>query len=656
MDAQNSPSSAKSRRRILSCHTCRRLKSRCEYDTRINSCQRCHKLRLRCSLHSDEPPREVIASGRSDDGQTDNKDRITNLESSLASVKESVDKIWLHLQQDAGRLSQPLDGASLKDPNQIVDRGAKRHREQHLENPGSSFPLQADNEVEKSAPIMVVRKFRPSKRRLYNYPGRDIISQGIINASVAEKLVSEFILRLGHIIQVKSVSDLTQAASIRQTSPLLYAVCCLQALRFYRNSDLVNPNDHRRLYEEVRQMLGQVVLASPIPVEELYALLIMCTFEAAPKPVFEYIESWHLSGICAQQAISSIDFAKIVANLSSGKHEARDKTCLSLWNNICLVNLRFAVGTGKPVTIPSDRLEQCPAIMDHPQATIDDEIVLAEILLNCALCNTDMPLSLDRQNCCPELTVWEKRWEHLLKLEKAINLRLSHEFAYVVLAMRAVEKFRSSGMNESTHQADESTGYETLQIIQDENTPDVAPTSRSFEACAHKHALSMARIFLEMPGALVQELTKFHHICIAYCSIILSECTDKSGNSRVEVFETLRDVRDHYRCFSDEIPAVMTVALENMRRSLEGDALSEGGGQMQGFHPVPSHTRGGPNDASNDQTTGVSESMQDYNWNIPGESIAVEQDINTDLFGGELDLSCLTVDKFFESWMDTGGA
>lgn len=37
--------SSRPRRRILSCNSCRRLKSRCEYDPRLNSCRRCHKLR-----------------------------------------------------------------------------------------------------------------------------------------------------------------------------------------------------------------------------------------------------------------------------------------------------------------------------------------------------------------------------------------------------------------------------------------------------------------------------------------------------------------------------------------------------------------------------------------------------------------------------------
>ncbi len=89
--------------------------------------------------------------------------------------------------------------------------------------------------------------------------------------------------RLGHILQIKQDEDMTTETPVRQSSPLLYAVCCLNGLRFCDQPNLINTSHHRQLYEAVRDMLGQVVLASPLPVPELYALLIMSTFEAAPR-------------------------------------------------------------------------------------------------------------------------------------------------------------------------------------------------------------------------------------------------------------------------------------------------------------------------------------------------------------------------------------
>ncbi|KIX01628.1 uncharacterized protein Z518_09354 [Rhinocladiella mackenziei CBS 650.93] len=498
---------------------------------------------------------------------------------------------------------------------------------------------------------MVVRKFRSSTRRLYKDPGRDIISQQILSEDVAEKLVSEFINRLGHVIQIQSVADLTSAPTIRQASPLLYAVCCLHGLRLCKDPDLLNTNDHRQLYEEVREMLGQVVLASPIPLEELYALLIMSVFEAAPRPVFEYIESWLLSGICFQQAISTIDFAQIMANLTLGKHESKDRRCLSLWNNICLVNLRFAVGTGKPATVPSELIDQCPAILNHPEATPDDGIILAEILLLSSLCNKQMPPSLDRDGHCHVLTAWEERWKHLLSSPKAISLRFCREFAYLVLAMRSVETYRSNTANQPTVPANPSSSYDTPPLAggaPDHDQIDLHLLSDCFQAHAHKHALSLARVFLEIPTTLVQELPKFHHICTAYCTLVLSEYADKTEIPRRDVFQTLSDVFDHYCRFSDEIPAVMNVAMEKMRLSLGRDLASKRQEQNQ---PCRQSTASTPMEISNDRRTHATSA------NLSVDPIELGRDFNMDEFDHDMDLSSFpTVEDFFGNWMmDVGG-
>ncbi|EXJ87151.1 hypothetical protein A1O3_04110 [Capronia epimyces CBS 606.96] len=490
---------------------------------------------------------------------------------------------------------------------------------------------------------MIVRKFRPSTRRLYKDPGRDIINQRILSEDVAEKLVTEFITRLGHVIQIRSIADFTSAATIRQGSPLLYAVCCLHGLRFCKDPDLVNTAVHRQLYEEVREMLGQVVLASPVPLEELYALLIMSIFEAAPRPVFEYIESWLLSGICAQQAISTIDFVQIMTNLRLGKHENRDRRSMSLWNNICLVNLRFAVGTGKPTTIPSELLDQCPAILNHPEATLDDGLVLAEVLLFSTLCNKQVPPSLDRDGSCHDLTMWEKRWKHLLSSQRAICLRFCRDFAYLVMAMRSVDKCRSNTVDQSTVQPNQWRSNDIVPPVGGDLAKehfDISLLSDSFQASAHKHALLMARTFLDMPTALVQELPKFHHICISYCTLVLSEFIDKAGVPPKQVLETLSDVVAHYCQFSEEIPAVMSVAMEKLRLGLGRDVTSKRQRRYQPIHQDPSHAEINTSDSHK------------IDVNPPVNTVELNRDFNMDEFDHEMDLSSFpTVEDFFENWM-----
>ncbi|EXJ83324.1 hypothetical protein A1O1_06945 [Capronia coronata CBS 617.96] len=573
-------------------------------------------------------------------------------------MKQSVDKIWQFLQRSRNQSLDASDGQSETSFDQSAGSCFPRSREQLESLDYPPLPTTQDGII-KSAPIMIVRKFRSSTRRLYKDPGRDIINQHILSEDVAIKLVAEFIKRLGHVIQIRSVADLTSAPNIRQASPLLYAVCCLHGLRFCKDPDLVNTSVHRQLYEEVRDMLGQVVLASPIPFEELYAVLIMSIFEAAPRPVFEYIESWLLSGICAQQAISTIDFAEIMTNLRRGRHKSTDKRSLSLWNNICLVNLRFAVGTGKPTTIPSELLDQCPAILNHPEATLDDGIVLAEILLFSALCNKHFPPSLDRDGNCPELTAWEKRWKHLLLSEKTVSLRFCREFAYLVLAMRSVDKYRTEALDQSIIRPDQTSASGTVPPSGGHISDNRARLNflyDSSQAYAHDHALLLAKTFLEMPTALVQELPKFHHICIAYCTLVLSEFIDKAHFPREPIFETLNDVVAHYHQFSEEIPAVMNVAIEKVKLSLNRDFAFERKRQSQIDDQDPSHDES-TSKRLHIQPINASADAHRLDANPSANSVEVGRDFVMEEFDPETDLfSFPTVEDFFGNWMlDFGG-
>lgn len=81
---------------------------------------------------------------------------------------------------------------------------------------------------------------------------------------------------------------------------------------------------------------------------------------------------------------------------------------------------RFAVGTGKPTTIPANYIDQCPAILNHPEASVEDDLVLAEILLYRTLHNKLANFSLGddhgEEDHCTELRTWENKWKRLLGL------------------------------------------------------------------------------------------------------------------------------------------------------------------------------------------------------------------------------------------------
>lgn len=117
--------------------------------------------------------------------------RIANVEGSIASIKESVDKIWMFLQHNRDGTSSPADATSTR--NVDHSRGDTSGQSQAQQYESSEFPPlhPAQGDINKSAPIMIVRKFRSSARRLYEDPENDLVSKGILSEAVAERLVSE---------------------------------------------------------------------------------------------------------------------------------------------------------------------------------------------------------------------------------------------------------------------------------------------------------------------------------------------------------------------------------------------------------------------------------------------------------------------------------
>lgn len=50
----------------------------------------------------------------------------------------------------------------------------------------------------------------------------------------------------------------------------------------------------------------------------------------------DYIDSWLLTGYCAQQAMLSISFSTIVDNVRRGQPTDEDRRAIRLWASVCL--------------------------------------------------------------------------------------------------------------------------------------------------------------------------------------------------------------------------------------------------------------------------------------------------------------------------------
>ncbi len=144
----------------------------------------------------------------------------------------------------------------------------------------------------------------------------------------------------------------------------------------------------------------------------------------------------------------------------------------------------------------------------------------------------------------------------------ATFLRFCREFAYLVLTMHTLERYRAANAQEGLEKpASERTG-----IISNSDMGNRDMLLDTFQSYALDHALSMAHIFLSMSTSFVEELPKFHYICIAYCVLVLVECSERVRSElQVDIVQIINDVYRHFTRATDELPAAISVAVENAR-------------------------------------------------------------------------------------------
>ena len=68
---------------------------------------------------------------------------------------------------------------------------------------------------------------------------------------------------------------------VQTSSPFLYAVCLLHGGRLSRSS--VDRSTLEVLYEAARSMMGETLLASPLPLASIHGLVFMSLWGTAPK-------------------------------------------------------------------------------------------------------------------------------------------------------------------------------------------------------------------------------------------------------------------------------------------------------------------------------------------------------------------------------------
>jgi hypothetical protein len=148
-------------------------------------------------------------------------------------------------------------------------------------------------------------------------------------------------------------------------------------------------------------------------------------------------------------------------------------------------------------------------------------------------------------------------------------LRFSHGIAYLMLAQRSLEGTGVESTGQSTIQEKHRNQKGASRFRIGEQADKESEITSVFQALARRSAHSVALNFLQSPISVVQELPKFHHICISYCALVLSEYPESTEMSEEELLSLLKRLREHYAQFSGEVPPAINFAVERVNCSIK---------------------------------------------------------------------------------------
>ncbi|KAK2000779.1 hypothetical protein LX36DRAFT_399844 [Colletotrichum falcatum] len=568
-EAGREGSGRKRKRRILSCDTCRRQKCRCELDEESDACSRCRSLRINCTWNDSGDTHSV--SSRDAPIKPDIEGRFRTLEASIVDLKATVQALAYGSRPNTERArvtshqeQQPQSQTSCTSADNNSSGGidvAKAPNNEDVEPADRHVYLSPAEVVRK-----VGRQLSGGHRRTFDVQA-DVVSLGILDDKTARDLLAVFVRRRRHALLINNEVDLApRNMDLRHASPFLYDVCCLHAMRFSEDSSSAL---HRRIFEHVRLQMGQLMIASPLPLEELMGILIMSLWASAPSGP-EYIDSWLLSGHCAQQAMLSINFSEILSRTKSGTSTEGDQRVMRLWANTCLVNLHWAATTSRPATVPAAYLRQCKLLLDFDEVTMRDAMVYAEIMLYMILQDKfSQRLYLGSDGTCVELSAWRTRWNYLFELPAASTLRISYSIAWLILARRSLEHDQAAPDQDSLsssprlHPVDAAANYGARDQPGSQEPADMAQSHVS------AFATDVVRAFVNMPASRAEELPEFHRLCVAYAMIIISKYEQKPAaagglpsDADDEVLALLRAAQKHNGGAGSSAPSAIQFGLE----------------------------------------------------------------------------------------------
>ncbi|KAJ5823136.1 hypothetical protein N7447_005476 [Penicillium robsamsonii] len=287
---------------------------------------------------------------------------------------------------------------------------------------------------------------------LYEQPstGDDSTEDIIINGIVSEDLAT-MLLRGFSKLSNRWLFMSTDPVQLRTRSPLLFGTCILAGLHI--TPSLYGSSTHQALYRHIHGLLGQAHLSSTASLDTIQSMLIFSMWDLRPNSGPDHSTSWLLSGTAAMRVIMTTPFGQHPKTSDAdGRERAQAQEIMRTWNLICLCQLQFSVGSGRPPIISSQYFDECIKVLDFPSYNARDELVLAGVRLYRLLWEIISSNVIQNGSAVwPEIDNLRKSQENIYKLDSSEPLRFAYSCAYLILARRTLQHMGETQPEETSN-------------------------------------------------------------------------------------------------------------------------------------------------------------------------------------------------------------
>ncbi|KAJ5219485.1 uncharacterized protein N7498_001584 [Penicillium cinerascens] len=294
----------------------------------------------------------------------------------------------------------------------------------------------------RDAPMSLIQEIRENIT-LHRQPRQiqdlleDVIVNGIVSENTAFSLLKGFSKLSSRWLFLNT--DLTD---LRTKSPLLFGTCILAGLHI--TPSLHGSPTHHALYRHVHGLLGRSQCASAVSLDTIQAMLVCSMWDLRPTRDHDHGNSWLLSGTAAMQVMITTSFGQLLQTRNI-QEQARAREILRTWNLICLCQLQFSVGSGRPPVISGQYFDQCAKILEFPSYNSRDELVLAGVYLYRKLWELVSSNVIQKEvPAWPEIEQLCKSQEHIYNLDSSEPLRFAYSCTYLILARRTLQHIHES--------------------------------------------------------------------------------------------------------------------------------------------------------------------------------------------------------------------